>query len=93
MNRLTARSERNFQSEHVADIPRYDHAMTERWANSTIFFVCDAGAAAAFYADMLGFTVNWRHDEAGRKWAAGISRDDCGLLLHSQQPDRVGKRA
>src|SRR5262249_61976107 len=65
--------------------------MTERWANSTIFFVRNAGAAAAFYADMLGFTVNWRHDEAGRTWAAGISRDDCGLLLHSQQPDRVGK--
>jgi catechol 2,3-dioxygenase-like lactoylglutathione lyase family enzyme len=65
--------------------------MTERWANSTIFFVRDAGAAATFYADTLGFTVNWRHDEVGRTWAAGISRDDCGLLLHSQQPDRVGK--
>jgi catechol 2,3-dioxygenase-like lactoylglutathione lyase family enzyme len=50
--------------------PRYDHAMTERWANSTIFFVRDAGAAAAFYADTLGFTVNWRHDE-GRPHVGG----------------------
>ena len=66
--------------------------MTEGWASSTIFFVSDAGAAA-FYADTLGFTVNWRHDEAGRTWAAGISRDDCGLLLHSQSPDKAGKGA
>jgi uncharacterized glyoxalase superfamily protein PhnB len=63
------------------------------WDSRTIFFVNDAGAAAAFYADTLGFTVNWRHDEAGRTWAAGISRDDCGLLLNSQSPDKAGKGA
>jgi uncharacterized glyoxalase superfamily protein PhnB len=67
--------------------------MTEGWDSSTIFFVGDAGAAAAFYANTLGFMVNWRHDEAGRTWAAGISRDNCGLLLHSQSPDRAGKGA
>lgn len=67
--------------------------MTERWSASTILFVTDAGAAAAFYADKLGFTVNWRHDEDGRTLAAGISHDDCSLLLNTQQPHRVGKCA
>lgn len=57
---------------------------------STIFFVSDAGVAAAFYADRLGFTVNWRHDEDGRTLAA-VSSDDCSLLLNTQWPDRVGK--
>lgn len=67
--------------------------MTERWANSTILFVSDAGAATAFYVDKLGFTVNWRHDEDGRTLAAGISRDDCSLLLNTQRADGVGKGA
>jgi catechol 2,3-dioxygenase-like lactoylglutathione lyase family enzyme len=67
--------------------------MTERWSDSTILFVSDAGAATAFYADKLGFTVHWRHDEGGRTLAAGISRDDCSLLLNTQRADRVGKGA
>ena len=67
--------------------------MTQPWGASTIVFVSDAGAAAAFYAEKFGFTVNWRHDEDGRTWAAGISRDDCSLLLNTQRPDRVGKGA
>lgn len=67
-----------------------DGAMTT-WSSSTIFFVSDAGAAADFYADKLGFTVNWRYDEDGRVPAAGVSRDDCSLLLNTQRPDRVGK--
>lgn len=67
--------------------------MTERWANSTIFFVSDAGAATAFYADKLGFTVNWRHDEDGHTLAAGVSRDECSLLLNTQRADKVGKGA
>jgi catechol 2,3-dioxygenase-like lactoylglutathione lyase family enzyme len=58
---------------------------------STIFFVSDAGAAADFYADKLGFTVNWRFDEDGRTPAAGVSRGDCSLLLNTQRPDSVGK--
>jgi catechol 2,3-dioxygenase-like lactoylglutathione lyase family enzyme len=60
---------------------------------STILFVSDAGVATAFYENKLGFTVNWRHDEDGRTVAAGISRDDCSLLLNTQRPDSVGKGA
>jgi uncharacterized glyoxalase superfamily protein PhnB len=67
--------------------------LRERWANSTILFVSDAGAAAAFYENNLGFTVSWRHDEGGRTLAAGVSRDECSLLLNTQWPHRVGKGA
>ena len=67
--------------------------MTDKWGDSTIFFVRDAGAAADFYADKLGFTVNWRYEDNGSTRAAGVSRDDCSLLLNTQRPDRVGKGA
>jgi catechol 2,3-dioxygenase-like lactoylglutathione lyase family enzyme len=67
--------------------------MIETWGDSTILFVSDAGAAADFFAAKLGFTVNWRYDDEGRTIAAGISRDDCSLLLNTQWPDRVGKGA
>src|SRR5262245_52567901 len=60
------------------------------WGDSTVFCVSDAGAAVAFYADKLGFTVNWRHEDDGRTLAAGISRDDCSLLLNTQWPAKVG---
>ena len=64
--------------------------MTEKWTNSTFFFVSDAGAATAFYADNLGFTVNWRHEEDGHTLAAGVSRDNCSLLTRydSEQANR-----
>jgi catechol 2,3-dioxygenase-like lactoylglutathione lyase family enzyme len=65
----------------------------ERWTGSTILFVSDAGAATAFYADKLGFTVQWRHDEDGHTLAAGINRDDCSILLNTQRPDRAGNGA
>lgn len=67
--------------------------MTEPWSASTILFVSDAGAAADFYADKLGFTVNWRSDDDGRTVAAGVSRDNCSLLLNTQRADSVGKGA
>ena len=67
--------------------------MTEPWSASTILFVSDAGSAADFYADKLGFNVNWRFDEDGRTLAAGVSRDNCSLLLNTQWADRVGKGA
>ena len=67
--------------------------MTEPWSASTILFVRDAGAAADFYADKLGFTVNWRSDADGRTVAAGVSRDNCSLLLNTQRADSVGKGA
>jgi len=67
--------------------------MSDSWSSSTVVFVSDAGAAADFYADKLGFTVNWRSDDDGRTVAAGVSRDDCSLLLNTQRPDRVGKGA
>lgn len=65
--------------------------MTETWEASTVFFVGDGGAAIDFYVEKLGFTLNWRHDEDGRTWAAGVSRDNLSLLLHANRPAAVGK--
>jgi predicted transcriptional regulator len=71
-----------------------DHrTTTETWADSTILFVSDVGAATTFYANELGFTVKWRYDEDGHTLAAGIKRDDCSILLNTERPDRAGKGA
>ena len=40
--------------------------------------VRDIAAAAAYYKDNLGFTVDWGGDELG---LAGISKDNCRLFL------------
>lgn len=61
------------------------------WAASTLVFVRDVDAAIRFYVDMLGFTLNMRHEHEGQALVAGVSHGDgFGLLLASQWPDRVG---
>jgi catechol 2,3-dioxygenase-like lactoylglutathione lyase family enzyme len=65
--------------------------MTESWEAGMVFFIADAGAAIDFYVDKLGFRLNWRHEEGGQTHAAGLTRDGVSLLLHANQPERVGK--
>ena len=60
------------------------------WSNSTLVFVRDVDASIRFYVGTLGFTLNMRHEDAGRALVAGVSRDECALLLTSQWPDRIG---
>ena len=61
------------------------------WMSSTLFFVRDVDAAIAFYVDLLGFTLNMRHEEDGEALVAGVSHGEgSGLLLTSQWPERVG---
>ena len=40
--------------------------------------MADVEKAAAYYVDVLGFTVDWGNEQGG---IAGISRDDCRLFL------------
>lgn len=61
------------------------------WTSSTLFFVRDVDRAIGFYVDVLGFTLNMRHEEEGKALVAGVSRGDgCAMLLTSQWPDKVG---
>lgn len=61
------------------------------WESSTLVFVRDVDASIRFYVDMLGFTLNMRHEDGGRALVAGVSRGDgCALLLTCQWPDRIG---
>lgn len=65
--------------------------MNETWDAGMVFFIGADGATVDFYVDKLGFTLNWRHDEDGRTYAAGVSRGNLSLLLHANNPERVGK--
>lgn len=61
------------------------------WISSTLVFVRDVDDAIHFYVDLLGFTLNMRHEEEGRALVAGVSRGEgCALLLTSQWPEKVG---
>lgn len=63
------------------------------WTSSTLFFVRDVDTAIGFYVEVLGFTLNMRHEEKGTALVAGVSRGDgCALLLTSQWPGKVGTR-
>jgi len=44
--------------------------------------VTDIARAAAYYRDVLGFTVDWGGDDVG---LAGISKGDCRLFLASRR--------
>ena len=61
------------------------------WSSSTLVFVRDVDASIRFYVDTLGFTLNMRHEEAGRALVAGVSHGEgCAFLLTCQWPDRIG---
>jgi catechol 2,3-dioxygenase-like lactoylglutathione lyase family enzyme len=45
----------------------------------------------AFYVDQLGFKEHWRHEHEGKAIVAQVDRQDCELILSSQEPDRTGR--
>ena len=61
------------------------------WVSSTLIFVRDIDESISFYVDVLGFTLNMRHEDSGKALVAGVSRSDgCALLLSCQWPERAG---
>ena len=62
-----------------------------RWYARPVLFVSDMDRSLAFYVDQLGFAEHWRHEHDGRTIVAQVDRQDCELILSSQEPDRTGR--
>ncbi len=65
--------------------------MSDAWFSRPVFFVESVERAIGFYVDKLGFEEEWRFDEDGTVLVGQVNREDCALLLNSQQPARTGK--
>ena len=60
------------------------------WYARPVLAVRDAPASLAFYAGKLGFTEDWRWEEAGRLRIVQVSRAGCELILSDQWPEEAG---
>ncbi len=61
------------------------------WFSRPVFFVADVDRSIAFYVEKLGFTPASRYEEEGRALVAQVDREDCELLLNSQQAEKIGR--
>ena len=60
----------------------------------TVFFVKDAERSLRFYAETLGFSLEWKHEEQGRAFVFEVSLLGFQLILNQTQPhteDRAGR--
>lgn len=65
--------------------------MADGWYSRPVFFVADVEQAIAFYRDRLGFAEENRYEEDGVPLVAQVRREDCTLLLNSQQAEKAGR--
>lgn len=65
--------------------------MSNKWYARPVLFVADIDRSVDFYVRQLGFTQNWRYEEAGTAWVAQVDRAGCELILTSQWPEKAGK--
>jgi catechol 2,3-dioxygenase-like lactoylglutathione lyase family enzyme len=65
--------------------------MTDGWFSRPVFFVESVERSIIFYTEQLGFEVEWTHEEDGTLLVGQVNREDCELILNSQQPDKAGK--
>lgn len=62
-----------------------------RWYTRPVLFVSDVERSIGFYVDKLGFTENWRHEDAGKPIVAQVDRRGCELIFSSQEPEKTGR--
>lgn len=60
------------------------------WYARPVLFVSDVSRSIEFYAEQLGFTRGWRHEEGGKPVVAQVERQGFELMLSSQWPRKVG---
>ena len=65
--------------------------MNQQWYARPVLFVADIDRTLDFYVNRLGFTQNWRFEEAGKAFVAQADRQGCALIFSSQWPDKVGR--
>ena len=63
---------------------------SNEWYARPVLFVADIDRSVDFYVKQLGFTQNWRYEEAGKAWVAQVARPGCELILTSEWPDKAG---
>jgi catechol 2,3-dioxygenase-like lactoylglutathione lyase family enzyme len=61
------------------------------WYARPVLAVRSAPASLVFYEDKLGFSEDWRYEEAGRLRIVQVSRDGCELILSDQWPEEAGQ--
>jgi catechol 2,3-dioxygenase-like lactoylglutathione lyase family enzyme len=61
------------------------------WYSRPVFFVARVERASAFYTEKLGFTEDARYEEEGKVLVGQVAREDCEILLNSQQPEKTGR--
>jgi uncharacterized glyoxalase superfamily protein PhnB len=61
------------------------------WFSRPVLFVESVERAIDFYCTKLGFAETNRYVEDGTVLVGEVTREDCILLLNSQQPDKSGK--
>ncbi len=61
------------------------------WFARPVLHVSNVDASIRFYVDRLGFSLEWRFEEAGQAFVAEVDRSNCALILSSQWPEKVGK--
>jgi catechol 2,3-dioxygenase-like lactoylglutathione lyase family enzyme len=60
------------------------------WYSRPVIFVADVERSIAFYTEKLGFVEANRYEENGVPLVAQVDREDCQMLLNSQQPEKIG---
>lgn len=65
--------------------------MSNEWYSRPVLFVTDIDRSVDFYVKQLGFTQNWRYEEAGKAWVAQVARQGCELILTAEWPDKAGR--
>jgi uncharacterized glyoxalase superfamily protein PhnB len=61
------------------------------WYARPVLAVRDAPASLDFYSTKLGFSEDWRYEDAGRLRIAQVSRAGCEIILSDQWPDEAGR--
>ena len=69
------------------------NVVSNEWYARPVLFVSDVNRSVDFYVKQLGFTQNWRYEDAGTAWVAQVARQGCELILSRspEWPDKLGK--
>ncbi|MGD0444652.1 MAG: VOC family protein [Edaphobacter sp.] len=60
------------------------------WYSRPVFFVESVERSIAFYTEKLGFTQGFRYEEDGKILVGQVNREDCEIILNSQQSEKIG---
>jgi len=61
----------------------------KNWYSRPVFFVQDADRSISFFTEMLGFSLDWNHQEEGRAYVCQVSRYGFELII-SQDEIKAG---